>query len=62
MEQSISIIPENTEDYYSEDLPQLGNRGAYLVQQMNDKLVEHKNYIHEVGQDMPEILDWKWHI
>lgn len=43
-------------------LPQLGNRGAYLVQQMNDKLVEHKNYIHEVGQDMPEILDWKWHI
>ena len=43
-------------------LPQLGNRGSYLVQQMNDKLVEHKNYIHEVGQDMPEILDWKWHI
>ena len=43
-------------------LPQLGNRGAYLVQQMNDKLVEHKNYIHEVGQDMPEILDWKWHL
>ena len=43
-------------------LPQLGNRGAYLIQQMNDKLVEHKNYIHEVGQDLPEILDWKWHV
>ena len=28
-------------------LPQLGNRGSYLVQQMNDKLVEHKQYIHE---------------
>ena len=41
-------------------LPQLGNRGAYLIQQMNDKLVEHKNYIHEVGQDLPEILNWKW--
>ena len=27
---------------------------------MNDKLVAHKNYIHEVGQDLPEILDWKW--
>ena len=40
-------------------LPQLGNRGGYLIQQMNDKLVEHKNYIHEVGQDLPEILDWK---
>ena len=29
---------------------------------MNDKLVDHKNYIHEVGQDLPEILDWKWHV
>ena len=43
-------------------LPQLGNKGAYLIQQMNDKLVAHKNYIHEIGQDMPEILDWKWHL
>lgn len=43
-------------------LPRLGNCGAYLIQQMNDKLVAHKNYIHEVGQDMPEILDWKWHL
>ena len=43
-------------------LPQLGNRGAYLIQQMNDKLVAHKQYIHEVGQDLPEILDWKWHL
>ncbi len=38
------------------------NRGAYLIQQMNDKLVEHKQYIHEVGQDLPEILNWKWHL
>ncbi len=29
-------------------LPQLGNRGAYLIQQMNDKLVAHKNYIHKI--------------
>ena len=43
-------------------LPRLGNRGAYLIQQMNDKLVAHKNYIHKVGQDMPEILDWKRHL
>ena len=43
-------------------LPQLGNKGAYLIQQMNDKLVAHKNYIHEVGQDLPEIIDWKWHL
>ncbi len=43
-------------------LPQLGNRGAYLIQMMNDKLVEHKQYIHEYGLDLPEVRDWKWHL
>ena len=41
-------------------LPQLGNRGAFLIQLMKDKLVEHKQYITTYGQDMPEIRDWKW--
>jgi xylulose-5-phosphate/fructose-6-phosphate phosphoketolase len=41
-------------------LPQLGNRGAYLIQMMNDKLVEHKQYIAEYGVDLPEIVNWKW--
>ena len=41
-------------------LPQLGNRGAYLIQKMNDKLIEHKQYIHEVGLDLPEIRDWEF--
>ena len=27
---------------------------------MNEKLIEHKEYIHEYGVDMPEIADWKW--
>lgn len=38
----------------------LGNRGAFLLQEMKNKLVEHKQYIAEYGQDMPEIRDWTW--
>ncbi len=41
-------------------LPQLGNRGAILNQICQDKLVMHKQYIEEHGQDMPEIINWKW--
>ena len=41
-------------------LPQLGNRGAFLIQKMKDKLVEHKQYIDKYGMDMPEITEWKW--
>ena len=41
-------------------LHSLGNRGAYLVQRMNDKLVEHRQYIKDHGVDLPEIREWKW--
>lgn len=41
-------------------LPQLGNRGAILNQWCKDKLVEHKEYIHEYGDDMKEIKEWTW--
>ncbi len=42
-------------------LPQLGNKGSALFQKMNDLLVKHKNYIAEVGEDIPEVKDWVWH-
>ncbi|MFD2873741.1 phosphoketolase [Mucilaginibacter ximonensis] len=41
-------------------LPQLGDRAAYLKQQMKDKLIEHRRYIRENGIDMPEIREWQW--
>lgn len=41
-------------------LPRLGSNGAYLKQQMQDKLIEHKHYIGQHGQDLPEIRNWKW--
>ena len=41
-------------------LHSLGNRGAYLVQRMNDKLVEHRQYIKDNGVDLPEVRAWKW--
>ena len=41
-------------------LPQLGNRGAYLVQKMQDKLVEHRQYIRDNGIDLPEVRNWRW--
>lgn len=41
-------------------LPQLGNKGAYVLQKMRDTLVYHKNYIHEYGLDIEEVRNWKW--
>jgi len=41
-------------------LPQTGEQGIYLKQQLKEKLFEHRQYITTYGEDMPEIRHWKW--
>ncbi len=41
-------------------LPQLGEQGVYLKQQLHDALIAHKQYIDENGEDMAQIRDWVW--
>jgi xylulose-5-phosphate/fructose-6-phosphate phosphoketolase len=41
-------------------VPKLGALAAYLKQTLDEKLVEHKIYIRERGEDMPEIAGWRW--
>jgi xylulose-5-phosphate/fructose-6-phosphate phosphoketolase len=38
----------------------LGPVAAYAKQAMRDKLIEHRQYVHEHGEDMPEVRDWRW--
>ncbi len=41
-------------------VPRLQNVGGHFKQLLRNKLVEHKQYIHERGDDLPEIRDWTW--
>jgi xylulose-5-phosphate/fructose-6-phosphate phosphoketolase len=41
-------------------VPRLQRVGAHFKQFLRDKLIDHKQYIMDVGDDMPEIKNWKW--
>jgi phosphoketolase len=41
-------------------LPQTGEPGVQLTHRLADKLLEHKQYIDENGQDLPKIRSWTW--
>ena len=35
-------------------------RAAYVKQYVRDRLIDHKHYTRQHGEDMPEIREWKW--
>jgi xylulose-5-phosphate/fructose-6-phosphate phosphoketolase len=41
-------------------VPGLGSHAANAKQAMQEKLIEHKQYIVEHGEDLPEVRNWKW--
>ncbi len=41
-------------------VPKLGERAAYAQQAIREKLIDHKHYIAEHGDDLPEISNWRW--
>jgi xylulose-5-phosphate/fructose-6-phosphate phosphoketolase len=41
-------------------VPRLQRVGAHFKQFLRNKLVEHKQYIHQHGDDMPDVKNWKW--
>jgi xylulose-5-phosphate/fructose-6-phosphate phosphoketolase len=41
-------------------VPGLGARAAYAKQAIQEKRIEHKEYIAVHGEDLPEIRNWRW--
>ncbi len=41
-------------------IARLADRIGYAQQLLRDKLLEHRAYVNRFGDDMPEIVDWKW--
>ncbi len=41
-------------------VPKLGPVAAYAKQAIRDKRIEHREYIREHGEDLPEVVQWKW--
>src|SRR5579883_1467957 len=60
------MVVRNNLDRYSlvgdviDRVPMLSARAAYIKQEIQYKLIDHKQYIAKYGDDMPEVRDWQW--
>jgi xylulose-5-phosphate/fructose-6-phosphate phosphoketolase len=41
-------------------VPALQRAGGHFKQFLRNKLVEHKQYVREHGDDLPEVKNWSW--
>jgi len=43
-----------------ERIPGLAAKAAHVTRLLQDKLIAHRSYVEEHGEDMPEIQNWTW--
>ena len=62
VDEVIGIHRVSWEDIIKPDSTLNGQDGSVStgVVKMNDKLVEHRQYIRDNGIDLPEVRNWKW--
>jgi xylulose-5-phosphate/fructose-6-phosphate phosphoketolase len=41
-------------------VPRLGASAAYARQDLQDKLIAHRQHVRTTGEDLPEVRDWQW--
>ncbi len=41
-------------------VPGLAEKAPEIIGRLQAKLVEHRTYVEQFGEDMPEVRDWRW--
>ena len=43
-----------------ESIPELNEKNAAFIDEMDSLLAKHHQYIRDNGKDMPEVTEWQW--
>ncbi|WP_230955453.1 hypothetical protein, partial [Lactobacillus crispatus] len=43
-----------------ESIPSLAGKNPDFINEMDDLLAKHHQYIRDNGKDIPEVTEWKW--